>query len=126
MKFTIEKTEQYTHVQIHADKIDALKTPQLKSELTTLSAEGAKSLILDFSDVKYIDSSGLSSILLANRLCEGQGGILVMYGLSDTVKKVLSIAQLDKVLTILPKYEEAVDAVFLHTIEADLKGGIEN
>jgi anti-anti-sigma factor len=126
MKFTIEKTEQYVHLQVHADKIDALKTPQLKAELTTLSAEGAKSIILDLSDVIYIDSSGISALLLANRLCEAAGGILVMYGLSDATNKVIKLAQLEKVFTILPTYEEAVDAVFLHAIEADLKAGDEN
>lgn len=122
MKYTLHKTEQYTLVEIHAEKIDALRTPQLKTELTTLSAEGAKSFILDFTEVKYVDSSGLSAILLANRLCEGAAGILVLCGINDTVKKVLSIAQLDKVLTIMPTKEEAIDAVFLHTIESDLKG----
>lgn len=121
MKYTIEKTEQYTHIQIHADKIDALRTPQLKTELTTLSAEGAKNMIIDLSEVLYIDSSGLSSVLLANRLCDSVGGICVIYGLNDNVKKVISIAQLDKVLNILPTKAEAIDAVFLHTIEADLK-----
>jgi anti-sigma B factor antagonist len=121
MKFTIEKTEQYALVQIHAEKIDAMRTPQLKSELTTLHAEGVKSLILDFNDVKYVDSSGISGLLLANRLCDSSNGILAMFGLSDSVKKVLHIAQLDKVLTILPTLEEAIDAIFLHAIEADLK-----
>jgi anti-sigma B factor antagonist len=122
MKYTLEKTEQYTLVQIHTEKIDALKTPQLKTELTTLNAEGVKSFILDFTDVKYVDSSGLSAILLANRLCEGSNGILVMFGLQDSVKKLITISQLNKVLHILPTKEEAIDAVFLHTIEGDLKG----
>ena len=122
MKYTLEKTEQYTLIQLHTEKIDALKTPQLKTELTTLNAEGVKSFILDFTEVKYVDSSGLSAILLANRICEGSGGILVVYGLQDGVKKLITISQLDKVLNIFPTKEEAIDAVFLHTIEVDLKG----
>ncbi len=125
MKFTIEKTEQYTLIQIHAEKIDALRTPQLKTEITTLHAEGANNLIIDFSEVKYVDSSGISGILLANRVCENAGGILVMFGLNETVKKVLAIAQLDKVLNILPSQAEAIDSVFLHAIEADLQGDSE-
>ena len=122
MKYTLEKTEQYTLIQLHTEKIDAIKTPQLKTELTTLNAEGVKSFILDFTEVKYVDSSGLSAILLANRICEGSGGILVVYGLQDGVKKLITISQLDKVLNIFPTKEEAIDAVFLHTIEVDLKG----
>lgn len=121
MKFTTERTEQYTLIQIHAEKIDALRTPQLKTEITTLHAEGIKNFIIDFTDVKYIDSSGISGILLANRVCENVGGILAIFGLSENVKKVLAIAQLDKVLNILPTQAEAIDAVFLHAIEADLQ-----
>ncbi|MFN0049613.1 MAG: STAS domain-containing protein [Cytophagales bacterium] len=121
MKFTTERTEQYTLIQIHAEKIDALRTPQLKTEITTLHAEGTNNFIIDFSDVKYIDSSGISAILLAKRVCENAGGILAIFGLNEGVRKVLGIAQLDKVLTILPTLAEAIDAIFLHAIEADLQ-----
>jgi len=121
MKYSIEKTEQYTLIQIGAEKIDAAKTPQLKSDLTTFSAEGAKSLILDFSLVKYVDSSGLSAILLANRLCENTGGLLVLFGINEAVMKLITITQLQKVITILPSKEEAIDAVFLNAIQADLE-----
>ncbi|MDX2195483.1 MAG: STAS domain-containing protein [Cytophagales bacterium] len=123
MKYTLDKTERYALLQIHVDKIDAVKTPQLKTELTTLNAEGFANFIIDFTEVKYIDSSGLSSILLANRLCDQSGGIFIMYGLSDQVKKLIHISQLDKVLHILPTKEEAIDAIFLHEIENDLKTG---
>jgi len=125
MKFTTEKTEQYTLIQIHSEKIDALRTPQLKTEITTIHAEGTINFIIDFSEVKYMDSSGISAILLAKRICENANGFLAIFGLNDAVKKVLSIAQLDKVLNILPTQAEAIDAVFLHAIEADLQGDSE-
>ncbi len=125
MKFTKEKTEQYTLIQIHSEKIDALRTPQLKTEITTLHAEGTNNFIIDFSEVKYMDSSGISAILLAKRVCENANGYLAIFGLNESLKKVLSIAQLDKVLNILPTQAEAIDAVFLHAIEADLQGETE-
>lgn len=121
MKYAIEKTEQYSLIQIITDKIDAIKTPQLKSDLTAFSAEGAKSLILDFSQIKYVDSSGLSAILLANRLCENAGGLLVLFEVNQAVMKLIEITQLQKVITILPTKEEAIDAVFLNAIQADLE-----
>jgi hypothetical protein len=39
--------------------------------------------------------------------------------------KLIKISQLDGVLNILPTIEEAVDAVFMHNIENDLKEGSE-
>lgn len=121
MKYTLDKTEHYLYIEIHSDKIDALKTPQLKTDLTTFNAEGNKNIIMDFGNVKYIDSSGLSAILLANRLCETVGGLFVLCKLNDTTKKLITISQLDKVLTILPTKEEAIDAIFLHEIESDIE-----
>ena len=66
------------------------------------------------------DSSGLSSILLANRLCRDAGGSFVLTGLSSHIKKLIEIAQLDRVLTITPTLDEAIEYVFMEEIERNL------
>jgi anti-sigma B factor antagonist len=85
-----------------------------------LNAEGINNLILDLQNVKYTDSSGLSSILIANRLCNSTGGLLVLTGLQDHVMKLITISKLESVLHILPTVEEGIDRIFLHAIERDL------
>jgi anti-sigma B factor antagonist len=122
MKYSIEKTEKYVLFQLHDEKLTSLSAPELKSEFVTLNAEGFRNIILDLADVKYTDSSGLSSILVANRICNNAGGIFVMARVSDHVLKLLTISQLDSILTILPSVEEAVDAVFMHELENNLRG----
>ena len=121
MKYTIDKQEKYCLVRLHEEKLDSSVAPSLKSELITLHAEGAKNIILDLSEVKYTDSSGLSALLVGNRILQEEGGIFVLTCLSDHTLKLIKISQLDSVLTILPKEEEAIDAVFMHEIEKDLK-----
>jgi anti-sigma B factor antagonist len=121
MKFLADKHERYTTFQLLEEKLDSLVSPVLKTELITYAAEGIKNLILDLSQVKYVDSSGLSAILTGNRVYTNEGGIMVIIGVNDHVKKLIKISQLDTVLNILPMKEEAVDAIFLHEIEADLK-----
>jgi len=114
-------------IQLNETKLDATVSPQLKSEFVTLNAEGNKNIIADLSQVKYIDSSGLSAILIANRLCQDANGTFILAGVTDHVMKLIKISQLDTVLELLPTVAEAVDAVFLHEIENDLKqGGPEN
>jgi anti-anti-sigma factor len=100
--------------------------PNLKSELITLHAEGVRNIILDLSDIKYTDSSGLSALLVGNRVLQEDGGIFVLTNLSDHTLKLIKISQLDSVLNILPAVEEAVDAVFMHEIEKDLDSGESN
>ena len=121
MKYTIDKQEKYTLITPEEEKLDSILSPQLKSEFVTLNSEGIRNIILDLSKVKYSDSSGLSAILVANRLCSGDEGLLVLCGLTDHVNKLIKISQLDTVLTILPSVQEAIDNVFMHELERNLK-----
>jgi len=121
MKYTIDKQDKYTLVRLHEEKLDSNVAPQLKSEMVTLHAEGIRNVILDLSEVKYTDSSGLSALLVGNRILQEDDGIFVLACLSDHTMKLIKISQLDSVLTILPTVEEGVDAVFMHEIEKDMK-----
>lgn len=121
MKYTIDKQEKYSLLRLHEDKLDSSVAPGLKSELITLHAEGVKNIVLDMAEVKYTDSSGLSALLVGNRIVQEDGGIFILTTLSDHTMKLIKISQLDSVLNILPKVEEAIDAVFMHEIEKDLK-----
>lgn len=123
MKYTIDKQEKYTLLRLHEEKMDSSIAPSLKSEMVTLHAEGARNIILDLSEVKYTDSSGLSALLVGNRIFQEEGGIFVLACLSDHTMKLIRISQLDSVLNILPSVEESIDAVFMHEIEKDMKDG---
>jgi anti-anti-sigma factor len=121
MKYTIDKQEKYSLLRLHEDKLDSSVAPGLKSELITLHAEGVRNIVLDMADVKYTDSSGLSALLVGNRIVQEYVCIFILKTLSDHTLKLIKISQLDSVLNIVPKVEEAIDAVFMHEIEKDLK-----
>lgn len=123
MKYTIDKQEKYSLLRLHEEKLDSSVAPSLKSELITLHAEGIRNIILDLSEVKYTDSSGLSALLVGNRILQEDGGVFVLSSLSDHTGKLIKISQLDSVLHIVPSVQEAVDAVFMHEIEKDMKEG---
>lgn len=123
MKYSIDKQEKYSLIKLNEEKLDSTMAPALKSDFITLHAEGTKNIILDLSDVKYIDSSGLSALLVGNRVFHEDGGIFVITVVSEHVMKLIKISQLDGVLNILPTVEEGVDAVFMNEIENDLKEG---
>jgi len=123
MKYTIDKQEKYTLLRLHEEKMDSSIAPNLKSEMVTLHAEGTRNIILDLTEVKYTDSSGLSALLVGNRIFQEEGGIFILSSLSDHTMKLIRISQLDSVLNILPSVEAAIDAVFMHEIEKDMKDG---
>ncbi len=111
MEFKIEKLEKYTVIQVMEEKLDTNVAPSLKSELVLISGKGEKNIILDLSNCRYCDSSGLSAILVANRLCKNASGTFVLTGLNDAVDRLITISQLDTVLNIAYSTEEAVDIV---------------
>ncbi|BDD04189.1 STAS domain-containing protein [Aureibacter tunicatorum] len=125
MKYSIDQKEQYTLIKPHEEKFDSEKAPDYKTFFIKLSNEGTPNIIFDLSDVKYVDSSGLSAILVGNRLYQDAGGLFAIANLSPHVKKLIEISQLDSVLTILQNVEESVDAVFLNELERDLKSSEE-
>ena len=111
MEFKIEKLENYTLIQVLEEKLDTHIAPTLKSELVLISGNGEKNIILDLSKCRYCDSSGLSAILVANRLCKNSNGTFVLTGLNDAVERLITISQLDTVLNITNSFEEAVNIV---------------
>ena len=68
MKYQIDKQEHYAVLSLQEENLNSTIAPQLKSDLILLSQEGVRNLILDLSNVKYVDSSGLSAILTGHRL----------------------------------------------------------
>jgi len=114
MKYTIDKEEKYTILKLDEEKLDSVLSPQLKSELVTLNAEGVRNIILDLSEVKYTDSSGLSAILVGNRVFGDNDGYFVLACVNEHVFKLIRISQLDSVLNIMPNVDEAVEAILLN------------
>ena len=120
MNFEIDKKDNYAVVRVKVEKLDSQVSPSLKSELVVLNADEFSNIVIDLSDTRYCDSSGLSAILVANRLCKNSGGTFVLCGLQRSVSKLISISQLDTILNITPTLEEAVDLLALESIEKDL------
>ncbi|HEY9535880.1 MAG TPA: STAS domain-containing protein [Mucilaginibacter sp.] len=121
MKFTVDKHEKYILLKLNESKLNSLITPQLKSELILMNTEGQRNIILDLSQVKFADSSGLSSLLVGHRLCKNATGSFILTGLNDAVSRLVTISQLESVLTVVPTTEEAIDLIFMEEIEKELK-----
>ena len=111
MDFNIENRNNSTLIQVQTEKLDTHIAPALKSELVLVSGKGEKNIILDLEQCQYCDSSGLSAILVANRLCKNAGGTFVLCGLNDAVERLITISQLDTVLNITSNVDDAVSLI---------------
>jgi anti-anti-sigma factor len=120
MKFTLDKKETHTVVSLGEENLNSIIAPDLKSEFVFLRNEGVRNLIFNMSDVKYVDSSGLSAILTANRLWNGYGAFIITGIDHPAVKKLIEISKLNSILTILPTMTEAVEYVMMEKLQQEL------
>ena len=127
MKYEVDKQERYTVMSLKDTNVNSLVAPDLKSEFVVLSNEGISNLIVDLSAVEYIDSSGLSAILTANRVFRANDGTMVVTGITHpAVKKLIEISRLDTVINVVPTLAESIDFVLMEEVERELSSGEES
>ncbi len=107
MDYKIDKKEKYVVVTVTSEKLNTTNAPDLKSEFVVSTSQGIKNIILDMSNCQYCDSSGLSAILVANRLCEQVEGKFVVTCLQPEVESLVKISLLDTILNIKDSLDEA-------------------
>ena len=107
MDFTVTQEDNTAVVKTNVARLNATNASELKAKLYLLNKNNVTNIVIDMSSTVYCDSSGLSSILVANRMCNEMKGKFVLCGLMPNVQKLIEIAQLDKVLTIVASDQEA-------------------
>lgn len=122
MKYNIDKQELYAVLTLEEDNLNSVIAPSLKSDFIFLNQEGIRNLILDLSQVRFVDSSGLSAILTAHRLWKEVGSFVIAGQLQPKVSELIEISRLDTILNMIPTLSEAVDYVKMEEIERELRG----
>ena len=69
----------------------------------------------------FADSSGLSALLIGNRLCKNVSGSFIIAAPQKSVFKLIEISQLDSILKVVGSLQEAIDLVIIEEVERDLK-----
>jgi anti-anti-sigma factor len=111
MKFSVDKQDGLVVYELLDEKLTSLNAPVLKSELVLANAEGYKNVIVDLDKVRFVDSSGLSALLIGHRLCKDEKGIFALCGLNDTIKSLIKISQLEDVLHVYSTQYDASEAI---------------
>ena len=107
MKLSIQKNCSHTILLVNKDNLDARIAPELKSELVAIVGKGEKNILIDLSNCSHCDSSGLSALLLGNRLCLELNGRLVLCGLTDQIRKSIDLLGFEVFLNIAESREAA-------------------
>ncbi|MFY9212684.1 MAG: STAS domain-containing protein [Aestuariivita sp.] len=94
-------------ITVLANRIDAAMAIRFKEDMRQMTLSAPDRVIVDLSEVDFIDSSGLGAIVAAmKQLREGQR--LELAGLTPTVSKVFRLTRMDTVFSLFDTLEEAV------------------
>jgi len=106
-----ESIDARTHVISVRGEIHVSTAPRFSECLTEALAEGKTAVVLDLSEVEFIDSTGLSVLLNGLRRVVRQQGSMALVCTNPTVLRLFHITRLDGTFDIHPTREQALARV---------------
>jgi len=91
-------------------EVDMFTSPDLRRELQRLTRDSVKRIVVDLSDVAFMDSSGIATLVQGLKESRPYGGELRLAAPGETVMRVLELANLTKLFSVHDTVEGAVGA----------------
>ncbi|MDA8098209.1 MAG: STAS domain-containing protein [Nitrospiraceae bacterium] len=97
------------HLVVLKGDVDMNSSPDVRGSIAEVFKQGpgAKALVIDLSGVRYMDSSGIATLVEAMQNCMKQGMKLRLAELSPSVRDVFELARLSSIFEIFPKASDA-------------------
>lgn len=89
-------------------RIDSTTAKGFGERLTDLIRSGCCQLIIDLSDVAYISSAGLRSLLVAGKLIDDSDGRLCLCGLSREIQRLFDLSGFTDLFSICASRDESM------------------
>lgn len=87
--------------------VDMSRSPDLRQALRSALDQRPSLCVVDLSDVTYMDSSGLATLVEAMRTAKSAKSDLVLAAMTPKVKAIFEMARLDQFFTIVESVDEA-------------------
>jgi anti-sigma B factor antagonist len=97
-------------VKVLAARLDVASAPEVKRRLARLISNGHQRLVLDISEVDFIDSNGLSTFVFAFKRL-GKDGEMAISSPRNAVIIMLKLTRLYQVFNIFPNHQQAIAAL---------------
>ena len=108
MEISARRLENTTIFDVVGD-IDLANSPAVrKALLTELREKKIPRVIMNLQSVKYIDSSGIASLVEGLKASRDLQARFILYGLSKSAKEVLQLSRLIKLFEIYDNEEQAL------------------
>lgn len=92
-------------------RMDATSSPGVLDAINEQIAAGHSNILLDFSNMDYISSSGLRVLLMAVKTLNAKNGRILIHGANEHVKEVFNLAGFMPYFPMYAGQREALDAL---------------
>lgn len=97
-------------IKVYDKRMDSTTAYEFKERMSEFIAQNNDLIVLNVSEVDFIDSSGLGAIVSSLKMLGGKGD-LVICGIRDTVMRMFKLTRMDKVFGIYDTEKEALTAL---------------
>lgn len=111
MKFTIENDDNIIVFSIKEKTIGAELAPDLKAKILIEAQPNIKGMIFELANVDSMDSSGLGSLLLANRQLRDHAIPVFIVQANNFVRNLMTMTKIDQLFEFFDTTEEAKEKV---------------
>jgi anti-sigma B factor antagonist len=107
MEIKISDSEGAKMIALSGD-IDMYTSPEVRKQLLRLIAQKVPVIIVDLTDVAYIDSSGIATFVEGLKGMMPYRGRLKFFGMPERVKEIFNFSKLDRVFDMYGSMEDAL------------------
>lgn len=107
MEIIQEKNDGVIILQLKG-RFDAGTSSDLENGIIPLIADGLKGMAIDFSQLDYINSSGLRIVLMAAKKISKVGGKMVLFSMKDHIKEVFDMTGFSSIIPVVQSRNEAL------------------
>ena len=108
MELNVDKKSGVIVVSV-SGRMDAVTAPEFEKGFNEHIEAGEKKFVTDLSDLEYISSAGLRSILSTAKKIKAEGGAIAFANLSGMVKEVFDISGFGSMFDIYGSVPEAME-----------------
>lgn len=110
MQIAARQSEGWVILDLSGD-IDLAHSPAMRKVLLVeIKEKRMPKVYLNLKNVRYIDSSGIASLVEGLKASRDQGSRLILFGLSRTVREVMELSRLQKIFEIYESEEQALSS----------------
>ena len=103
-----EAVDEQTQMLVVRGDVDMQRSGELRTAIDEAASEGKSKLVLDMSEVPFMDSSGLASLVGAQKALPGDVRMIVIC--PENLRRIFQATRLDSILTVVSTLPEALIA----------------